>query len=407
MSLAKIGVVVPRGGALEAIAAERVLPPFSPEALAFVGALSQDILKSPEFRAHPEAMSFAYWARTARLKQLQASFSALEHSGALAARGVAFHIAPSNVDTIFLYSLVISLLVGNVNIIRVSSRENVLMGALIGILGRLLDQPAHAALRARLAIVRYEHDAAISKALSDLCDLRIVWGGDATVNALRAIPLQPRAIDVCFADKVSLAVLDAAAYCAYEDKAGLARAFRNDSYWFGQMACSSPRAVIWRGSKADGEAASAEFWARLQAELVREAPELSAMDYLNKLLAEQSFMAQLGGHKAGPRGDNATTVVDVATLGGIPFDEHCGGGLFLQVIVDSLDALTPHLTRRNQTIISHGIGKDEWRDYLSTTQPRGIDRIVPFGAALDFNVVWDGYNLFRAFSREISLAVLD
>jgi hypothetical protein len=397
-------VVAPAGGSIAAMAAERCLPPFSPEILDFAGALSQAILTSPAFKPHPEAIAFAFWARTARLKQLNKQFEAYDNSGVLSARGLAFHIAPSNVDTIFLYSLMVSMLVGNSNVIRVSSRENALMGALVMLIGGLLADPRHAAIACRLAIVRYEHSEAITRHLSDLCDLRIVWGGDATINAIRKVPLQPRAVDVCFADKVSLAVFDAAAYLGDNDKAKIARAFRNDSYWFGQMACSSPRAVVWRGDVTKAKAASAAFWASLEAELVQSDPGLSDMDYLNKLLAEQSFMAQTGGHVL-TRDSNLSTIVEIDTLDGVPFDEHCGGGLFLQTRVDSLDDLTPSLSRRNQTVISFGIRADEWRDYLTAGLPRGIDRVVPVGQALDFNTVWDGFNLFRSFSREISIAV--
>ena len=36
---------------------------------------------------------------------------------------------------------------------------------------------------------------------------------------------------------------------------------------------------------------------------------------------------------------------------------------------------------------------------------RGVDRIVPFGSALSFSAVWDGYDLLAEFSRLVSVQV--
>jgi hypothetical protein len=50
-----------------------------------------------------------------------------------------------------------------------------------------------------------------------------------------------------------------------------------------------------------------------------------------------------------------------------------------------------------------GVTKDEWRAFLEAAPVAGIDRIVPFGQALDFSPVWDGFDLMRVFMREVSL----
>jgi hypothetical protein len=34
---------------------------------------------------------------------------------------------------------------------------------------------------------------------------------------------------------------------------------------------------------------------------------------------------------------------------------------------------------------------------------RGVDRIVPFGSALTFGAIWDGYDLPREFTRLTTL----
>ena len=51
-------------------------------------------------------------------------------------RGLLFHVAPSNVPTMFVYTYVIAILAGNANIIRLSTRRGETEAELCGILGR-------------------------------------------------------------------------------------------------------------------------------------------------------------------------------------------------------------------------------------------------------------------------------
>ena len=54
--------------------------------------------------------------------------------------GKTFHIAPSNVDTIFVYSWLISMLMGNINVIRISSRISEQIDCLIGLIDNTLGE---------------------------------------------------------------------------------------------------------------------------------------------------------------------------------------------------------------------------------------------------------------------------
>ena len=40
---------------------------------------------------------------------------------------------------------------------------------------------------------------------------------------------------------------------------------------------------------------------------------------------------------------------------------------------------------------------------VQENMPTGIDRIVPIGKSLDFSNVWDGFDLFRSFTREVEV----
>ena len=59
-------------------------------------------------------------------------------------------------------------------------------------------------------------DNATTAQLSTLCDSRVIWGGDATVLEVGAQPLPPRATEIRFADRFSMALLDAAHFSSNE-----------------------------------------------------------------------------------------------------------------------------------------------------------------------------------------------
>jgi hypothetical protein len=384
------------------VLAARAMRPFAAEIQSFVKGLSDAILRSPGLRAFPETIAFGYWIRGARLQQMEAAFGDMKTTGMMTPRGVAFHIAPANVDTIFLYSLVISLLVGNRNVVRISSRESAQVGELVKLLQTLIARPEHAAMADRLLIVRYDHSDAVTRQFTQGSDIRVVWGGDQTVNAIRSIPMPPHGVELTFADKVSLAVLDARAYLDGPEPAQLARMFFNDAYWFGQMACSSPRLVAWRGGKEEVDLASERFWSALETHLDAEETDLSTMDFMNKLVAEQTYAALAKGSIRRGAG-NLANVVRVDAIGDLSMEDHCGGGLFLECRIANLAELAPMITPRHQTVTSFGVSRAEWEEFLDKERPHGIDRIVPLGEALNFASVWDGQDLFRAFCREITI----
>ena len=42
-------------------------------------------------------------------------------------------------------------------------------------------------------------------------------------------------------------------------------------------------------------------------------------------------------------------------------------------------------------------------DTLLVSEMSGVDRIVPIGKTMDFDLIWDGYNLYEMMTRRIVL----
>lgn len=380
------------------------LKPFAPQTLAFVDALSGVLMHSVAARQYPELMALAFWMRKANLARLEQNFIQELGERLLVPRGTVFHVAPSNVDTIFVYSWFLALLSGNRNIVRLSSKNSeqsqVLIQAIIG----LLNDPLHAEIVARTLLIRYPAaNKAVTADLSAVCDVRVIWGGNATVNEIRAIPIPPSAVDIAFANKYSIAMINAAHWLSKDDNIRDAEVqeFWNDAYWFDQMGCSSPRLVLWVGKQVPVEQAKQDFWARLEALLTKKQTRFSDADYVNKLMAVNSLAIDSAVKITTGAANNLVRVwLDSPAL---HIDYHCGVGLFFESRLATLAELRALLSRTVQTISYSGWTTETLREFVLEMPLAGIDRIVPFGQALNFAPVWDGFDLTRMFMREITV----
>lgn len=392
-----VSVVLPQGISLAELFARTPAPPFAPDALSFMESFSRRLLRDPAVRQYPELVALGFWARAASIKRLNTRFAEAYPEAVRLARGLAFHVAPSNVDTIFVYSLLLSLLAGNVNVIRVSSRGGDQADALMRVLSGALEE-AEDSVRARIAIIRYAHDRAVTDALCARCHIRVVWGGDATVSTIRQSPLAPAGTELVFANKYSVSVIDAAAWLAADEKAAVAKDFVNDSLWFGQAACSSPRAVIWRGDEEATNAASASFWAEVRGAALAANFPLEGADAVAKLLAEQTAAIEVGAQVVSGSADNHVRVIrpPLSRLGGAPL---ASAGFFEDYRIEGLADLLPHIAENWQTVTSFGIAREDWAAFLGQHQPRGIARIVKPGHALNFDSLWDGVDLLTQMTR--------
>ncbi|HEY0953582.1 MAG TPA: acyl-CoA reductase [Roseateles sp.] len=397
-------VLLPTGGRLEDLLAAPDLPVFGELQLAFAAALSRALTQSPEARAHAELVALGFWLRPAHLRTLvEAQRARAEGGGWLQPRGLCFHVAPGNVDTIFVYSWMLSLLCGNRSVVRLSSRDSEQTRCLLGVLARQLALPEWQEIARRVLVLRYGHDDAISGRLSAACDIRIVWGGDNAVRALRALPLPTTATELCFPDKFSLAVLDVAAVAALDDTAlaQLAQRFTADAYSFGQMACSSPRLVLWHGEAAAARAGAERFWAAVAQRVAGFAHGLEAADAMNKRVAVDLLAMAQPGVQVLPTTRSVLQRVWLDAPAVLP-EAHCGGGLFHEASFEQFGQLAPLWSRRVQTVSQFGLGAERWQAWLAAQPVAGIDRIVPVGRALDFDPVWDGQDLWAAFTRRIA-----
>ena len=382
------------------------LPPFGEPTVEFLNEVSRQLLADRAARAWPDVVTLGFWLRKASVLSMRERFLA-GRTGLLLGRGAAFHIAPSNVPVNYAYSLFAGLLCGNANIVRVPSKDFAQIALIDRAIAAALEK--HPAMAARIALVRYGREQRINNVFSALCDVRIVWGGDATIAELRRSPLPPRATEVTFADRYSLAVLDAGRYMALTggDAAGQAAAriaadFYNDTYLTDQNACTSPRAVVWLGAANARAAAKACFWEALYRQ-VREKYALQPIQAVDKLATVcQACAAGLGRMTRVLTPDNRLVRVQVTELPAALMDYRGNSGYFYEYDCDDILALRDFCAdTRCQTVGL--LGDAALLDPLLRAGIKGVDRVVPLGRTMDFDLLWDGYDLVERLTRTVRL----
>lgn len=378
----------------------RPLRPFAPEALDFLSALSATLLKDREAKAYPDVITFAYFCRKAHLARLQEEYAG-RLDGRLG-RGVAFHIAPSNVPINFAYSLTAALLSGNGSIVKASSRDFPQTRIVCRAMEKLLTED-FAPLAPYVCVVTYPREAQkVTEAFSARCDARVIWGGDETVRRVREAALPPRAVEVAFADRYSLLCIRPEAVAALSEEAleRLAKDFYNDTYLTDQNACTSPRLIYWAG-EGDSREASERFF-RAVGTYARQRYELPAVTAVDKLTAACRAAMKLEGAEIVTSPDNWVTRVRVKALCPELYELRSPGGFFLEYAAPTLDALRDFVTPRVQTLSYLGLSPEELSRFVLENGLTGVDRIVPVGHTMDFALTWDGYDLIQTLSRKIS-----
>lgn len=388
----KISFLVGNADVLEKIAEVEAKPVFDESIVAFLNDLSHELLRNPANKAFPDIMSYAFWIRRANINREKERFDGRPQK---MGRGLAFHIAPSNVPVNFAVSLTSAMLAGNACVIRVSEKSFQQVDIITQAMNCLLDNK-YIELKRRLCIIRYPHDDEITSRLCGQCDIRIVWGGDRTIQSMRKYPIPPRTTELAFADRHSICIIHADEYLK-RDSPKVADLFYTDTYYTDQNACSSPRIIIWMG-KEKAEART-RFWKALK-DKVNQEYEFSPVLSVDKRevfceLAIQNPQIRLLDR------DNICTRVELTAITDYLMNYKMYGGYFFEYETDCLEDIIPLLSKACQTVAYLGIEPEKIREIVTANGVRGVDRIVPLGHTMDLSFFWDGVNMIEAMSRYI------
>tara|TARA_Y100001968_G_scaffold121931_1_gene110978 strand:- start:1975 stop:3138 length:1164 start_codon:yes stop_codon:yes gene_type:complete len=359
------------------------------EIRASVAGFAAFLLKQNTAREHPEIVALAFWFRQAHLAQITATMPTELLNKK---RHRVFHIAPANVDTVFMYSVLLSVLCANQNIVRVSQRSGEVTWVLISLLKEYLNIPDGQVLANQIAVVEYDarHEQ-VTEQLSNWCDLRVIWGGDEAIKAVSAIA--PQTAQICFPDRFSVALIQ---LDENSDINALASRFLTDLLPFTQQACSSPKAIYWLNTAPDYQGL---FWTAVEQRIVQLDHQFETSHKVNQHILLQKLAAGWGMKLSQQAGSKTATFAKVCNAGPIArckvnsltaamLEAHEGDGLVVEQDIGTVNEIA--CSAKLQTI-SYAV-----TDQLTT--PKGeFKRVVPLGKALEFAPVWDGVDLPEVF----------
>lgn len=379
------------GANLEELALQSPLSVFDPQIMAFCQALSTSLLKHPQAKLIPELAALGFWLRKANLLKMKQDYPSPTYL-LRKPLGVVVHYTPANVDTMFVYSWICALLMGNNNLVRLASREAPAKSALLSVLNQLFAQEQFQPIAVRNTFANYPRDAEEGTQVSLMADARIIWGGDESVQAIRRLPCKPRCRDIPFADRYSVALINGDAVSQNKVEK-LAELLWRDIHPYSQMACSSPKVLFWLGERQWQSA----LWQQI-AVLNKDTPP-AIHQRMDHLVTGQLAQASELSHTHVTLGQLSVVCIDKWDSSLVSM--HPGQGLLYLISIATLDDMLALLSDKCQTLSYWGLDANELLRFLSEPSITGIDRAVPIGQALDFSTVWDGFDMLQILSRQV------
>jgi len=376
-----------------------VSEPFNNQSIDFLSDFSKELKKEKKIYKFPDLIYLVFWTSYKKIGEAKKKF--LSRNIRLG-RGLIFHICPSNVPTNFIYSFFFGLLSGNSNIVKVPSKAFPEKNIILFIINKLFKKKKYSGLKNSNFFIQYDEKIENTQKISSICDGRVIWGGDKTINEVRKIWIPERAIELTFADRYSLSILNLNKLRKTKDHEIklIAKKFFYDSYMMNQSACNSPHFVFWVGKKNNN--LQQKFWKELnyiveQKFILDESVVLNKYSNLIKNMIDQKNFQNIKLFKNNLYVVNPNkNIKNIENVRGI-------SGIFFQKNIASIIELKKFITKKCQTVTYFGLNKKQIESFVLKNNLFGIDRVVPIGKALDINLVWDGYDVIDSLSRTIAL----
>lgn len=378
-----------------------VTEPYDELSCDFIADLSLELSKIKSVKEYPDIKTLSFWCRRQNIKSLKNKFYSTNNDYRIGV-GLVFHITPSNIPTNFAYSLLFGLLSGNSNIIKIPSKKFSQIDIICDCIKKVLKKKKYLIIQNKIKIVRYSNNDQYTKKISAVCDARLIWGGNNSINNIRNFRLKERSIDIAFSDRFS--------FCAINGKEilklnthelnRLIEKFYNDTFLVDQNACSSPHLIIWLNDHLCK--ARDFFWKTLNHYISKKyyQPEIASIDKYSKLCED---ILNLNDIKSYRSFSNSIYVITLKNLNSKTSTLRGKWGYFYEYGTDNLKDMLKFINKDCQTLSYFGLSKSKLKELIVKNNTFGVDRIVPIGQTLDMNLTWDGYDLNRILSRIVDI----
>lgn len=372
---------------------------FREERYKFIEQLAKLVLKNSK-NFNPEINAWAF-----NFRAINRSDRHVSRRG----RGLCFQIAPSNTPISALYSTMYSYLAGNSNIVRFSKKSSGELQYLFTLMNEHFNRgwELH---RNYFSFISYDVDLnpignEITGELSMAANVRVIWGGDETISAIKMLKTRPDCFDLVFPDKYSISVIDnhALMNASSAEFDELAKKFAYDAMYFEQNACSSPKMLFWVGGSED--VAGDIFWNRVSS-LIEKHIKRDVVDQFRAYESSAYLRCTVDGAKWKEYGQ--ISVFEI--IGPVSFSQefdllikNLAYGNFLSIQIKNFHELNKFISKKIQTISYFGFNVGIFHEFINTEGIQFPERIVKIGSALNMGSVWDGVDFIETLSKIIDI----
>ena len=367
----------------------------------FLDDLSRELRNDVDAKRFPDIMTFAFWCRKANIEKIKNDYLQGSSKRISVGRGIAFHIAPSNVPINFAFTLVFGMLAGNANIVRASSKDFEQTRIVCRAMSRVLEKDKYEIIRKQNSVVMYDRNKDINDMYSEMCDVRVIWGGDNTIAEIRKSPIKSRCTEITFADRYSFALFDEKSIENISDSelTRMVEGFYNDTYLMDQNACSSPHLIIWK--KSESKTGRKLFYNELEKVCgkynLEDKKTIDKVTRLYEMIATDDNIVGV---------ESYTNVLYIAKINQIGNDMSLYRGIFgcfFETDINDITEITGCINSKVQTCVEYGIDEKMLANQVLNGYCTGIDRIVKPGEAMNIGIFWDGYDVIENMSRGITI----
>ncbi len=372
---------------------------FDERIISFFGDLSKTILRKNKFQSSiKELFGFFFWSRKKNLLKLKNEY---QNHNLRFGRGSSLHIAPSNISSNTLYTLLFGLLSGSPSIVRVSEKNLIILDEIFVEMGLLIKKKEYEFLLNYLSIIKYEHSDEINKYLSLKVNNRIIWGGDETIMYFKQIKTLPSCIDIPFPNRVSSCVIDFEKLNKLDvnEYKKQVLGFAKDISLFSQRACSSPFFMFTNKFSGVGNQFFFDVDDEIKKSFKEEVNLLSNFKSSSDMILSNPLPSNIVF-----KGERLfilkTPQKDIKNFKGYKPSFCC----LVLIEFNKVSEILNLLIDSNQTIVQIPFEDEDIRDKLISISGKKINnRIVSAGNALNMHLRWDGIDIISMLTNYITL----
>ncbi len=320
-------------------------------------------------------------------------------------RGVVSHWLANNVQLLPLYSLFLSVLCKNANILKID-RENIqLMNTLLEELEKVCITYEKSSYTGKIitdCVVFCSFNSnnkTISNTLSQLSDFRIVWGSEDAVKGVLSLPTMSHCDTIIFGPKYSFCIFDKESIEGDNFEEMVSKTV-DDITLFNQVACSSPHVYFFEKNSLGLNKIINIFKKRFE--------ELNKKNKLNQL--PQDLCANVLNARAQYYLDpdlNAISSNDLSWTilmnDNLELEDPVNGRTIFVKEIDDIELIQDTITRKVQCVAFMVRNSKKREKIAKTLSYLGIDRICQVGKMHEFTIPWDGIFPLSRMVRWVSL----